>query len=296
MNFSSKLKRIRKKTGFSQEKLAEKIGVSRQAVTKWETGNGIPDIENLVNISKLFNISLDELILEKEIKKEKLEYVFESINEYDIDSIKNFDIKLCDANSIFINGYDGEKLYIKLYSNTLMHIEKNLKVKIDDIKNCIDIFINNYKGYTRSELKEELSILVQVPNRYVKNIELSVSSKSIELNSLEAKNIELNIKTNNIYLNNNNSNIEIDCNEDIQLFVNSLEKELSINQYMATSKLFICQEIPFKVIKKGIGTKIYYEINGEKVSDFSKNDSNRTIEFNGIKSELIISKLIKGEN
>lgn len=62
MTFAEKLKSIRKQVGMSQELLAEKIGVSRQAVTKWETGAGIPDIENMISISNLFNISIDELI------------------------------------------------------------------------------------------------------------------------------------------------------------------------------------------------------------------------------------------
>ena len=56
MTFAEKLKSIRKQVGMSQELLAEKIGVSRQAVTKWETGAGIPDIDNMVSISNLFNI------------------------------------------------------------------------------------------------------------------------------------------------------------------------------------------------------------------------------------------------
>ena len=51
MTFAEKLKSIRKQIGMSQELLAEKIGVSRQAVTKWETGAGIPDIENMISIS-----------------------------------------------------------------------------------------------------------------------------------------------------------------------------------------------------------------------------------------------------
>ena len=44
MNFADKLKELRKQKGISQEQLAEKIYVSRQAITKWESGNGIPDI------------------------------------------------------------------------------------------------------------------------------------------------------------------------------------------------------------------------------------------------------------
>lgn len=52
----------RKAYGFSQEELAEKIGVSRQAVSKWERGESSPDTENLIAIAKLYNISIDELV------------------------------------------------------------------------------------------------------------------------------------------------------------------------------------------------------------------------------------------
>ena len=62
MTLAEKLKSMRKQTGLSQEQLAEKLGVSRQAVTKWETDAGIPDIENVMAISALFDISMDELL------------------------------------------------------------------------------------------------------------------------------------------------------------------------------------------------------------------------------------------
>ena len=61
MTFAEKLKSLRKQASMSQEQLAEKLGVSRQAVTKWETDTGIPDIENIKSISSLFDISIDEL-------------------------------------------------------------------------------------------------------------------------------------------------------------------------------------------------------------------------------------------
>ena len=65
MTFAEKLKDLRKQKGISQEQLAEKIYVSRQAITKWESGNGLPDIENLIAISSLFNESLDSLLSEE---------------------------------------------------------------------------------------------------------------------------------------------------------------------------------------------------------------------------------------
>ena len=62
MTFAEKLKSLRKQSGMSQEKLAERLGVSRQAITKWETEAGIPEVENLMGISSLFDISIDELL------------------------------------------------------------------------------------------------------------------------------------------------------------------------------------------------------------------------------------------
>ncbi len=61
-NISEKLFQHRKAAGLSQEELAEKIGVSRQAVSKWERGESSPDTENLIAIARLYGISLDELV------------------------------------------------------------------------------------------------------------------------------------------------------------------------------------------------------------------------------------------
>lgn len=66
MALNNKLKNIRQKAGLTQKAFAEKIMVSRQAVTKWESGKGIPDIANLKTISSIFNISLDELLNEQD--------------------------------------------------------------------------------------------------------------------------------------------------------------------------------------------------------------------------------------
>ncbi len=62
MEFGEKLTAVRKDRGFSQEELAERIGVSRQAVSKWESGESYPDIENLIALSDVFGVSIDRLI------------------------------------------------------------------------------------------------------------------------------------------------------------------------------------------------------------------------------------------
>ncbi len=58
---AEKLKELRIKSGLSQEKLAEQLNVSRQAVSKWETGEALPDMENMIALARLYNTSLDEL-------------------------------------------------------------------------------------------------------------------------------------------------------------------------------------------------------------------------------------------
>lgn len=53
---------LRKKSGYSQEKLAEKVGISRQTLSKWELGDSLPDIISSSRLAEIFDISLDELV------------------------------------------------------------------------------------------------------------------------------------------------------------------------------------------------------------------------------------------
>lgn len=62
MNFADKLSYLRKKLGWSQEELANQIEVSRQSVSKWESGQSIPEIEKMIRLSDIFDVSLDYLL------------------------------------------------------------------------------------------------------------------------------------------------------------------------------------------------------------------------------------------
>lgn len=66
MTFGEKLKQLRIGEEYSQEQLAEKLHVSRQAVTKWESGAGLPDIDNLKTVADLFDVTLDSLLRDEE--------------------------------------------------------------------------------------------------------------------------------------------------------------------------------------------------------------------------------------
>ena len=83
MKFCDKLQKIRKENNITQEGLADKLGVSRQAVSKWESGTAYPDTEKLIQISKIFNISLDELIndnVDNSVKKKSKFSVMETMD------------------------------------------------------------------------------------------------------------------------------------------------------------------------------------------------------------------------
>ncbi len=67
MEFSEKLQQLRKENGLTQEQLAEKIFVSRTAVSKWESGRGYPSLDYLKSISKLFSVSIDDLLSGEEL-------------------------------------------------------------------------------------------------------------------------------------------------------------------------------------------------------------------------------------
>lgn len=62
MTLGERIREERRKRGLTQEELAEILNVSRQAIAKWESGRGIPDMANLITISDEFGISLDEMI------------------------------------------------------------------------------------------------------------------------------------------------------------------------------------------------------------------------------------------
>lgn len=66
MEIGMKLNQLRKLSGMTQEQFAEKLNVSRQTISKWETGNTSPDLESIVRICKIFHVSSDDLLMRGE--------------------------------------------------------------------------------------------------------------------------------------------------------------------------------------------------------------------------------------
>ena len=80
MSLGNNLFEARKKAGLSQEVVAEKLGVSRQTISKWETNETIPDIYQAKKLSKLYKLSLDELI-EFDVDLKEIEEIIKNTNE-----------------------------------------------------------------------------------------------------------------------------------------------------------------------------------------------------------------------
>lgn len=80
MNLGNHLVQARKKAGLSQEAVAEKLGVSRQTISKWETDETVPDIYQSKKLAKLYHLSLDELI-EFDVDLKEIEYIIKNIDE-----------------------------------------------------------------------------------------------------------------------------------------------------------------------------------------------------------------------
>lgn len=285
---SMRIRELRKQAKLSQEMMAEKIGVSRQAITKWETGLGVPDLENLVAIADLFKLSLDEL-MGRDIEHETLEkdYLYESVTEYDIDGKKDFDISFMGANKLKLYAYEGEKVKVILLSDTIADIQKELKTKIDDIKRKIDIDIKRVGNLSETVAKNELTIKILIPQLYIGEVDLNGNTNMLELKNLELDNVEFSGKAKEIALENIKSHIEIDTNEDAKLYVKNVEGALDINQLSATSKLYIASTDEFGFVTKGVLNKVLCKQDTLNIKEVSK-EPKLVIELNGIKSELSI--------
>lgn len=294
MTFAEKLRTIRKQTGMSQEKLAEKLGVSRQAITKWETDAGIPDIENIMAISSLFHISIDELLGNENKETPRTDYLFESVTEYDIDEPKRYDMKFGGAKRLVLSGYNGEKIRVRLASDTISTLQNDFKVKIDDIRKRIDVDVKRINEMTEAAAKEAVHIFVQIPSPYIGKVECAVNAETVEIRSLECENVELDVKTRTLILEDVAGTVEVNCNLDMEVNCHSLNGEITINQTSATSKIHIPEGTSFAAVARGIGTSISYEKDGKRTEDFSTPDAENMIELNGIKSELIICSSNQG--
>lgn len=91
---SEKIYTLRRKNGLSQEQLAERIGLSRQSISKWESGTSTPELEKLVALSECFHVSLDELVKDETMAPDPLREAQET------PTVKKIGVGLCFAGAL----------------------------------------------------------------------------------------------------------------------------------------------------------------------------------------------------
>ena len=289
MTFSQKLKELRIRAGMSQEKLAERVGVSRQAITKWETDKGAPEMENLLALSDLFGVSVDEL-LGRESRRPTEGFLYESMTEYDVSDPKRYDVKLGGARRLTVRGYEGEKLRVRLLSDTLAALEADCKVKIDDNRGRLDVDLMRQNGLTEAAAREGLTIVMELPNKYIYHVELAANVNELLVGELSVEELEYDGKVQNVTVDGFAGSLEINSNQDMKVDCRRLTGNLAINQVAAVSRLTLPRDYAFAARKRGIGNSLYFEQDGQRAEDFSDPDAETTIELNGMKSELFICR------
>ena len=128
MEFGEKIQKLRKQNKLSQEQLAEKLYVSRTAVSKWESGKGYPNIDSLKDIAKLFDKTIDELLSSEEVidlaKKE---------NVSNINGINNLIYGLLDIVSILF-------IFLPIYVKKSNNFIYSVPLISADMSNIIKLF------------------------------------------------------------------------------------------------------------------------------------------------------------
>ena len=275
MFFYEKLKMLRKENNLTQEELAEKLNVSRQAITKWESGDGIPDIENLKQISILFNTTIDELVKEDKMVTAEIKQKYSYIEELEIDHTKHFDIHISNINELNIMPNTEEKVKIEILSNEEENLVEVFKIKFDDLYNRLEIDIKSNKNI------EDSVVRMYIPEKYIDDIELNSKIKTLNICNLELNELEYDGELK--YLNVRDSKGEIVLNTtkcDIEANYNKLEGTLEINTINSTARVEIPKGTEYKTILKGIKNEFIDAIDTE--------DSKNVIELNGMNSKLII--------
>ena len=119
MGFGENLRAIRRKKNISQEELAERLNVSRQAVSRWEQNNGYPEMEKMIALSKLLNVTLDNLVSEHKISDET--------GEETIQGEQPKTSAVIPTGRILIRSHDGKQL-VNCYKVISMHLSDSMDV------------------------------------------------------------------------------------------------------------------------------------------------------------------------
>ena len=288
MDFGQKLKEIRKNEGLSQEQLAEKIGVSRQAITKWETGKGMPDIENMMILAEIFKTTLDELVSQSMQQSTKKPPVYHSKTSYDIEQLTHFDMNIGTARSLTVLTGEDEKLHIDLASEEMENIGSLFKVKLDEKRGKLDVDCIKKDSVSRYETADALRVTITLPKGLTGHCEMTASVGELHLMNLALDRLEYDGDAQSVTIFDCCGSMELTSRNSHDITVDGIRGSLDINQWKSESVVHIPENADFRVQNKGRGCHVFFQKNGESAENDGRESSENLLSISGIQSELIV--------
>ena len=282
---SGNIRELRKKAGLSQEQAAEMIGVSRQAITKWETDGGLPDLENVVALARLFGVTVDELLgSEGQAAATAPEHEpSRSVTQCDAPAGCDFDIDFGCARSVSVVGATGERVRLVLSSEKIEDVESAFKVAIDAEGKSFDVEVNRTDQATDAQARASLDILIELPAAWENHVELSGNADAVSVSGLSSRRIEVGGQLASLALEGVSGHVELDAKGDAQVTCATLPSRLDVNHVRATSRVLVPAGAAFATRTRGIGNRIVLD-NVEETPD-----AECKIELNGMRNELTIA-------
>ena len=237
---SEKIKNLRKQQNFTQEALAERLGVSRQAITKWEAGGGKPDIENIEALAKLFGVSVDFLLSQSQ----STEGENVSCTEFDVFGKEDFELHLQSVNTLEVSQGACEKVRIELRTDLPDKAYQLAKVKLENGKRneiaSIELALNkNYlctatqEPLSRLEAKKHLWVKLALPKDFTNRLEIDADVDTLLVHDVTAPvHMEFDGKANTAKIRNCSGRLELTSNTDLQLYYDASMDQLDINQLL----------------------------------------------------------------
>ena len=274
MEFKDKFKTLRKEYNYTQEELAEELDVSRQAITKWESGEGIPDVENLKTISRLFNTTIDELVKEEKAVKFS-ERRYRAVKELAIDHAKHFDIKLAPAEELNLIPADEEKVKVELISASEEKVAELAHIKFDNRFDRLDINVKSKRA------GRDLTVNLYLPEKYIDEIELAAELRSLNVTNLDVQKLEYDGKLKNLNVAGSKGKIVLNTSKsDVEAKYDAFDGILEVNMLHSTARVEIPAGTKYQAINKGFKNAFVDATNTE--------DAENIIELNGAGSKLIV--------
>lgn len=249
MDISTRIRRLRAERGWSQEQLAEKLGVSRQAVTKWETDAGAPDIENLAALARAFGVSADDLLGEGAGATSGGDR-FESVTAIDLDAERNYDIDAGYARLVTLRAVEGCKLAVRLSSRTIADIDRAVKVLLDTGGRSLDIELSSTGVVADELLRRELDVEICVPAELSATAEIACSAAACVVEGARMD-LEVGGQIGRVALRGVEGHVELDLAGNAEIWAHDVRGQLDVNQMGAASVLHVPASGPFAADTKG---------------------------------------------